>query len=48
MREVFAYLSLNYFVLAKTEINDDLSDLQFLLESFEILNRRDRRKMGVV
>ena len=44
MSEVFGDLSLDYFVLAETKINDEFPDSQFLLESYKIRNRRDRTK----
>ena len=47
-REVFGDFSLGYFVLAETKINDEFPDSQFLLENYEIRNRQDRTKMGVV
>ena len=45
MREVFGDLSLDYFVLAETKINDEFPNSQFLLKNYEI-NRRDRTKNG--
>ena len=44
VREVFGDLSLDYFVLAETKINDEFPDSQFLLASYEIRNRRDSTK----
>ena len=44
MREVFGDLSLDYFVLVETKINDEFPDSQFLLETYKIRSRRDRTK----
>ena len=42
VKEVFRDLSLEYLVLAETKINEEFPNSQFLLENYEI---RDRRSM---
>ena len=44
MKKVFGDLSLDYFVLVETKINDEFPDSQFLLENYKIRSRRDRTK----
>ena len=44
MKKVFGDLSLDYFVLVETKINDEFPDSQFLLETYKIRSRRDRTK----
>ena len=46
MKEVFGDLSLDYFVLVKTKINDEFANSQFLLQNYEIGNMRDKAKNG--
>ena len=46
-REAFGDLPLDWFVLAEIKINDEFPNSQFLLENYEIRDRRDRTKNGV-
>ena len=46
MREVFGDLSLDYFVLAETKINDEFPDSQFLLENSSVIREKGESQNG--
>ena len=46
VREVFGDLSLDYFVLAETKINDEFPDSQFLLENSSVIREKGESQNG--
>ena len=46
LRVILKYLSLNYFVLSETKLNESFANAQFTLDGYEIRTGRDRNKFG--
>ena len=46
LREVIRELSLDYFVLSETKLDDSFSSAQFTIGDYEIRGRKDRNKHG--
>ena len=43
---ILKYLSLDYFVLSETELDESFTNTQFTLDGYEIRARRDRNEFG--
>ena len=46
LREVIRELSLDYFVLSETKLNDSFPSAQFKIDDYEIRGMKDRNKRG--
>ena len=46
VREVIGKLSLEYFVISETKLDESFPSAQFNISNYEIRNRRDRDKNG--
>ena len=46
VREVIGKLSLDYFVISETKLDESFPSAQFNISNYEIRNRRDRDKNG--
>ena len=46
LRVILKYLSLDYFVLSETKLNESFPNAQYTLDSHEIRARRNRNKFG--
>ena len=46
VREVIGKLSLDYFVISETKLDESFPSAQFKISNYEIRNRRDRDKNG--
>ena len=46
LREVLKHISLDYFVLSETKLDNSFSCAQFQISGYEIRARRDRNKYG--
>ena len=46
LKVILKYLSLDYFVLSETKLDESFPNAQFTLDGYEIRARRDRNKLG--
>ena len=46
LRVILKYLSLDYFVLSETKLDESFPNAQFTLDGYEIRTRKDRNKFG--
>ena len=46
LKVILKYLSLDYFILSETKLDESFPNAQFTLDGYEIRERRDRNKFG--
>ena len=46
LKVILKYLSLDYFILSETKLDESFPNAQFTLDGYEIRARRDRNKFG--